>query len=49
MHSDFKSAYLLKMNLNYLKSNTLDTLFTDYPIVWTVKRSAVGTRVLAMV
>ncbi len=28
--------------------NTLATLFTHYPIVWTVKRSVVGTRVLAV-
>ncbi len=28
--------------------NILATLFTHYPIVWTVKRSAVGTRVLAV-
>ncbi len=27
--------------------NTPATLFTHYPIVWTVKRSAVGTRALA--
>ncbi len=28
--------------------NTLATLFTHYPIVWTVKSSAVGTRVLGV-
>ncbi len=28
--------------------NTLATLFTHYPIVWTVKRLAFGTRVLAV-
>ncbi len=38
MNSDFKSSYLLKMNLNYLKPNTRTALFTDYPVVWTVKR-----------
>ncbi len=27
--------------------NTFATLFTHYPIVWIVKRSAVGTRALA--
>ncbi len=48
MDSDFKSSYLLEMNLEDLKSNTLATLFTDYPDAWTVKRSAVGTRVLAV-
>ncbi len=29
-------------------SNTLATLFTHYPTVWTVKCSVVGTRVLAV-
>ncbi len=28
--------------------NPLATLFTHYPIVWTVKSSVVGTRVVAM-
>ncbi len=31
-----------------LYGNPLATLFTHYPIVWTVKNSVFGTRVLAV-
>ncbi len=43
----FHLSYDWGLKWNDLKYNTPATLITDYPVVWTVKSSVVGTRVLA--
>ncbi len=41
-------AEVVTVQVQLLVGNTLATLFTHYPTVWTVKCSVVGTRVLAV-